>query len=151
MEVKAVRRRKLRATRLQGRNKVKTVIHLICVLMSNICFSLVSVSLVMMVSLLLASLFLFQRDSGFETAFLCADAPHLSLLIKNKAKSVLDLTLTAPSFVRLETNKVRLLESQDTKVITSLLYMYGLALKPWTVKPIATSYILLFMAGESLY
>ncbi|CAN6864697.1 unnamed protein product, partial [Brassica oleracea] len=48
------------------------------------------------------------------------DAPHLSLLIKNKAKSVLDLTLTAPSFVRLETNKVQLLESQDTKVKVSI-------------------------------
>lgn len=48
------------------------------------------------------------------------DAPHLSLLIKNKAKSVLDLTITAPSFVRLETSKVQLLESQDTKVKVSI-------------------------------
>ncbi|CAH8381786.1 unnamed protein product [Eruca vesicaria subsp. sativa] len=48
------------------------------------------------------------------------DAPHLSLLIKNKAKTVLDLTITAPTFVRLETSKVHLLESQDTKVKVSI-------------------------------
>ncbi|XP_018452023.1 uncharacterized protein LOC108823339 [Raphanus sativus] len=48
------------------------------------------------------------------------DAPHLSLLIKNKAKAALLLTITAPSFVRLETNKVQLPESQDTKVKVSI-------------------------------
>lgn len=48
------------------------------------------------------------------------DAPHLSLLIQNKAKTALLLTITAPSFVRLETNKVQLLESQDTKVKVSV-------------------------------
>lgn len=48
------------------------------------------------------------------------DAPHLSLLIKNKAKSALLLTITAPSFVRLDTNKVQLPESQDTKVKVSI-------------------------------
>ncbi|KAG2302853.1 hypothetical protein Bca4012_061184 [Brassica carinata] len=48
------------------------------------------------------------------------DAPHLSLLIQNKAKTALLLTITAPNFVRLETNKVQLLESQDTKVKVSI-------------------------------
>lgn len=51
-----------------------------------------------------------------------ADAPHLSLLIKNKAKSALLLTITAPSFVRLDTNKVQLPESQDTKVTFSVIF-----------------------------
>ncbi|KAF8091807.1 hypothetical protein N665_0435s0007 [Sinapis alba] len=48
------------------------------------------------------------------------DAPHLSLLIQNKAKTALLLTITAPSSVHLETNKVQLLESQDTKVKVSI-------------------------------
>lgn len=51
-----------------------------------------------------------------------ADAPHLSLLIKNKAKAALLLTITAPSFVRLETNQVQLPESQDTKVTFSFIF-----------------------------
>lgn len=48
----------------------------------------------------------------------CADAPHLSLLIQNKGKSALLVTITAPGFVRLEKNKVQLLENEDTKVIS---------------------------------
>ncbi|CAH2048345.1 unnamed protein product [Thlaspi arvense] len=48
------------------------------------------------------------------------DAPHLSLLIQNKGKSALLVTITAPGFVRLEKNKVELLENEDTKVKVSI-------------------------------
>ncbi|VVA93510.1 unnamed protein product [Arabis nemorensis] len=48
------------------------------------------------------------------------DAPHLSLLIQNKGKSALLVTITAPGFVRLEKNKVQLLENEDTKVKVSV-------------------------------
>lgn len=55
---------------------------------------------------------------SFVSSFLCADAPHLSLLIQNKGTSALLVTITAPGFVRLDKNKVQLLENQDTKVIS---------------------------------
>uniref|UniRef100_A0A1J3IKI9 DUF7356 domain-containing protein n=1 Tax=Noccaea caerulescens TaxID=107243 RepID=A0A1J3IKI9_NOCCA len=50
------------------------------------------------------------------------DAPHLSLLIQNKGKNALlvTITATAPGFVQLEKNKVELLENQDTKVKVSI-------------------------------
>uniref|UniRef100_A0A1J3CH60 DUF7356 domain-containing protein n=1 Tax=Noccaea caerulescens TaxID=107243 RepID=A0A1J3CH60_NOCCA len=50
------------------------------------------------------------------------DAPHLSLLIQNKGKNALlvTITATAPGFVQLDKNKVELLENQDTKVKVSI-------------------------------
>lgn len=58
---------------------------------------------------------------GFELCFFfhhsCVDAPHLSLLIQNKGKRALIVTITAPGFVRLEKDKVQLLQNEDTKVI----------------------------------
>ncbi|EOA35354.1 hypothetical protein CARUB_v10020548mg [Capsella rubella] len=48
------------------------------------------------------------------------DAPHLSLLIQNKGKRALLVTITAPGFVRLEKNKVQLLQNEDTKVKVSI-------------------------------
>ncbi|CAN8245537.1 unnamed protein product [Cochlearia groenlandica] len=48
------------------------------------------------------------------------DAPHLSLLIQNKGKSSLLVTITAPGFIRLEKDKVQLLENEDTKVKVSI-------------------------------
>lgn len=121
MKVKAALLLRATPPPLQGRrNKVKTVIHLICVLMTNTSFSLVSVSLVMM----MVSLYPFLCIFFYSTLSILvnADAPHLSLLIKNKAKAALLLTITAPSFVRLETNKVQLPESQDTKVTFSFIF-----------------------------
>ncbi|KAG7584640.1 hypothetical protein ISN45_Aa02g000410 [Arabidopsis thaliana x Arabidopsis arenosa] len=48
------------------------------------------------------------------------DAPHLSLLIQNKGKRALIVTITAPGFVRLEKDKVQLLQNEDTKVKVSI-------------------------------
>ncbi|CAH8255853.1 unnamed protein product [Arabidopsis lyrata] len=48
------------------------------------------------------------------------DAPHLSLLIQNKGKRPLIVTITAPGFVRLEKDKVQLLQNEDTKVKVSI-------------------------------
>ncbi|KAL1209144.1 hypothetical protein V5N11_028697 [Cardamine amara subsp. amara] len=48
------------------------------------------------------------------------DAPHLSLLIQNKGKSDLLVTITAPGSVRLEKDKVQLLANEDTKVKVSI-------------------------------
>ncbi|CAD5316260.1 unnamed protein product [Arabidopsis thaliana] len=48
------------------------------------------------------------------------DAPHLSLLIQNKGKRALIVTITAPVFVRLEKDKVQLLQNEDIKVKVSI-------------------------------
>lgn len=44
------------------------------------------------------------------------DSPHLSLLIQNKGKSPLLVTISAPAFVRLEKNKIQLRKNEDKKV-----------------------------------
>lgn len=56
--------------------------------------------------------------SFFCILLVCADAPHLSLLIQNQGKNALLVTITAPGFVQLEKNKVELLGNEDTKVIS---------------------------------
>ncbi|XP_010418503.1 PREDICTED: uncharacterized protein LOC104704074 [Camelina sativa] len=48
------------------------------------------------------------------------DAPDLSLLIQNKGKRALLVTIAAPGFVRLEKNSVQLLQNEDTKVKVSI-------------------------------
>ncbi|XP_010545203.1 PREDICTED: uncharacterized protein LOC104817649 [Tarenaya hassleriana] len=48
------------------------------------------------------------------------DSPRLSLLIQNKGKSPLLVTISAPAFVRLEKSKVQLLKNEDKKVKVSI-------------------------------
>ncbi|KAM1585041.1 hypothetical protein ACFX1Z_037959 [Malus domestica] len=48
------------------------------------------------------------------------DSPHLSLLIKNKAKGPLLVTIVAPGFVRLDKTKIQLEEKENRKVLVSI-------------------------------
>lgn len=45
-----------------------------------------------------------------------SDSPHLSLLIQNKGKGPLSVTIVAPDFVALEETKIRLEEKENKKV-----------------------------------
>lgn len=45
-----------------------------------------------------------------------SDSPHLSLLIKNKAKGPLLVTIVAPGFVKLDKTKIQLEEKENGKV-----------------------------------
>ena len=48
-----------------------------------------------------------------------SDSPHLSLLIQNKGKDPVVVTISAPDFVRLDKTKVQLKEKDDAKVFVN--------------------------------
>jgi hypothetical protein len=48
-----------------------------------------------------------------------SDSPHLSLLIQNKGKDPLVVTISAPDFTRLDKTKVQLKQKDDAKVLVS--------------------------------
>ncbi|KAL6348829.1 hypothetical protein AAG906_033485 [Vitis piasezkii] len=48
------------------------------------------------------------------------DSPDLSLLIQNKGKTALTVTISAPDFVKLESTKIELQEKEDKKVKVSI-------------------------------
>jgi len=50
------------------------------------------------------------------TSVLFLESPDLSLLIQNKGKGSLSVTISAPDFVHLEKTKIQLKEKEDKKV-----------------------------------
>lgn len=50
------------------------------------------------------------------TSVLFLESPDLSLLIQNKGKGSLSVSISAPDFVQLEKTKIELKEKEDRKV-----------------------------------
>lgn len=52
----------------------------------------------------------------FKFLLLELESPDLSLLIQNKAKEAVTVSISAPSFVHLEKKQIQLLEKESNKV-----------------------------------
>lgn len=57
-----------------------------------------------------------EFDFMFKFLLLELESPDLSLLIQNKAKETVTVSISAPSFVHLEKKKIQLLEKESNKV-----------------------------------